>query len=151
MCGSAFQWLTRRAQIALALFLLVSGCLGGDSVCLTEFCVTKTEAIRQADWIAARLLARHADGVAPPGLGDALGMSSPIVLPTGGKLTPWEKGSTANFNLTLPSGRVVGLDYTNGFPDRAAMVLHLSFSTDPLSNWCSWSNRNPAWACLRRY
>lgn len=153
MLGQAFEWVTRDVQTALAFVLLLSGCLGDDSACLTDFCVTETEAIRQVDWIAVRLLERHPDGVAPSGLEDALGMHLPPLLPAGGNLTPSDEGSATSFDLMLPNGQVVHLFYNSraGEPDRAAMVLHLSFPSLAPLNWCSWSNIDPAWACLRRF
>ena len=135
---------------ALVLMLFTCACIGNDLTCLNDYCRTKQEAIRQVDWIASRLSARHPDGVAPANLEDALGMRLPSVLPAGGTLIDGLDVSGTSFDLVLPNGREVGFNYINGSPDGKSLGLSLMFSRHPPYEWCVWSNRDPTWRCLER-
>jgi hypothetical protein len=152
MRGPFVGQVKRRARTALWLILFVSGCGNSESVCLTDFCTTKTEAIRQVDWIAVRLLERHPDGVAPASLEDALGMRLLDVLPEGGTLRQSPGGSKSSFNLTLPNGRELLFEYSNESQldvGKNALNLGIYRFQESLGS-CSWSNTNTTWACLRR-
>ena len=152
MRGLVFERLPVLTKCALALLFMLSGCLSNDANCFSEFRVIETEAIRQVEWMTVRLMEQHPDGVAPPGLEDALGMRLPTVMPAGGTLVPAGEAPVNSFVLALPSGRKVGL-YFNNRPsaDFNAMTLSLQFAESPLRNWCSWGSREAAWSCLRRY